>query len=86
MRASVREVLDGQQNLKKVYTYQIHQIIATINVKKATLYDNVSFVHYFKAISELKLELQSGNAQFGSKSTFFCPVRPWNLTDDLKKQ
>ena len=27
-----------------------------------------SFVHLYKSISEFKLELQSGNAQFGSKS------------------
>ena len=30
-----------------------------------------SFVHHFLAISELKLEIQSRNAQFGSKSTTF---------------
>ena len=30
-----------------------------------------SFVHHFIAISEFKLELQSGNAQFGSKSAIF---------------
>ena len=30
-----------------------------------------SFVHHFRAISEFILELQSGNAQFGSKSAFF---------------
>ena len=30
-----------------------------------------SFVHHFIAISEFKLDLLSGNAQFGSKSTFF---------------
>ena len=30
-----------------------------------------SFVHHFTAISEFKLELQSGNAQFGSKLTNF---------------
>ena len=45
----------------------------------------LSFVHHFKAICEFKLELQSWNAQFGSKSTLFCPVWPWNLTDDLEK-
>ena len=39
-----------------------------------------SFVHHFIAISELKLELQSGNIQFGSKSASFFPVWPWNLT------
>ena len=44
-----------------------------------------SFVHYFKAMGELKLELQSGNAQFGSKLAIFCLVWPWNLTDDLEK-
>ena len=30
--------------------------------------------------------LQSGNAQFGSKSVMFCTVWPWNLMDDLGKQ
>ena len=30
-----------------------------------------SFVHHFVAIGEFKLELQSGNAQFGSKSAIF---------------
>ena len=30
-----------------------------------------SFVHHFTAISEFKLELESGNAQFWSKSTIF---------------
>ena len=49
-------------------------------------YATLSFLHHFKAIGEFKLELQSGNAQFGSKSTIFCPVWPWNLTDDLEKQ
>ena len=29
-------------------------------------------MHYFKAIGELKLELQSGNARFRSKLTIFC--------------
>ena len=45
-----------------------------------------SFKHNFIAIGELKLKLQSGNAQFGSKSAIFCPVWPWNLTVDLEKQ
>ena len=34
-------------------------------------YTTSSFVHHFKSISKFKLELQSGNAQFGSKSTIF---------------
>ena len=49
-------------------------------------YTTRSFVHHFKSIGEFKLELQSGNAQFGSKSAIFCPVWPWNLTGDLEKQ
>ena len=45
-----------------------------------------SFVHHFKAIGEFKLELQSGNAQFGQNQWFFCTLWPWNLMDDLEKQ
>ena len=40
----------------------------------------------FVAIGEFKLELQSGDAQFGSKSTIFLAVWPWNFTDNLEKQ
>ena len=35
------------------------------------LYATSSFVHHFVAIGEFKLELQTGNAQFGSNSTIF---------------
>ena len=34
-------------------------------------YATSSFVHHLVAIGEFKLELQSGNAQFWSKSTIF---------------
>ena len=47
-------------------------------------YGTLSFVHHFIAIGEFKLKLQSGNAQFGSKSAIYCPLWPWNLTDDLE--
>ena len=40
-------------------------------ITRHLLYTMSSFVHHFKAIGEFKLELQSGDAQFGSKSTFF---------------
>ena len=46
-------------------------------------YATSSFVHHFIAISEFKLELQSGNAQFGLKSAgFFCPCdfEIWRMT------
>ena len=49
-------------------------------------YATSSFVHHFVAIGDVKLELQSGNAQFGSKSTIFRAVWPCNLTYDLAKQ
>ena len=49
-------------------------------------YTTSSFVHHLEAMGECKLELQTGNAQFGSKLTIFCPVWPWNLTDDFGKQ
>ena len=49
-------------------------------------YATSSFVHHFVSTDNLKLELQSGNARFGSKSTIFLAVWPWNLTDDLEKQ
>ena len=42
-------------------------------------YTTSSFVHHYKAMSEFTLELQPGNAQFGSKSAIF-PMWPWNLT------
>ena len=43
-------------------------------------------MHHFIANGEFKLELQSGNAQFGSKSSIFLAVWPCNLTYDLEKQ
>ena len=49
-------------------------------------YSTSSFVHHFVAIGECKLELQSGNALFGSNSTSFRGMWSWNLTYDLEKQ
>ena len=49
-------------------------------------YATPSFVHHLKTIGEFKLELQSGNAQFGSKSAIFCPMWPRNLMDDLENK
>ena len=45
-----------------------------------------NFVQHFIAIGKFKLELQSGNGQFGSNSTIFRAGWPWNLTYDLQKQ
>ena len=49
-------------------------------------YATSSFVQHFVPIGEFKLEVQSGNAQFGSKSTIFLAMWPSNLMDDLEKQ
>ena len=50
-------------------------------------YATSSFVHHFVAIGEFKLELQSGNAQFGSNSTIFRAVKfdgwPWKTIGHL---
>ena len=48
------------------------------------LFTTSSFVHHFKSIGELKLKLQSGNAQFGSNSTIFWAVWSCNLPNDLE--
>ena len=45
-----------------------------------------SFVYHFILIGEFKFELQSGNAQFGSKLMIFLAVWPRNFTDDPQKQ
>ena len=42
-------------------------------------YATSSFVHHFVAIGEFKLELQSGNPQFGSKSTIFFSRVTWKF-------
>ena len=47
-------------------------------------YATSSFVHHFIPIGEFKFELQSGNAQFGSKSTIFLAVWPIILRMTLK--
>ena len=46
-------------------------------------YVTSSAVHHFIAIGDFKLEIQSGNAQFGSKSTIFsqlCDLAIWCMT------
>ena len=45
-------------------------------------YATSSFVHHFVAIGDFKLELQSGNAQFGSNSTIFraADLEIWRMT------
>ena len=58
----------------------------TLKCNTTPLLSASSFTYHFIAIGEFKLELQSGNPQFGSKSIIFLAVWPWNLADDLEKQ
>ena len=48
-------------------------------------YATSSFMHHFIPIGKSKFELQSGNAQFGSKASIFLALWPRNFTDDPKK-
>ena len=45
-------------------------------------YSTSSFMHHFGAIGVSKLELESGNAQFGSNSTILepCDLEIWRMT------
>ena len=54
----------------------------TVKNNREPLLYYVKFVHHFNAIGEFKLELQSGNAQFGSKSAIFFPfdLEVWRMT------
>ena len=45
-----------------------------------------TFLHHFIGTGQYKLESQSRNAKFGSKSVIFCPMWPRNLTDDFGTQ
>ena len=54
--------------------------------KEHLFYATSSFVHHFVVIGELKLKLQSGNAQFGTNSKILRAVWHWNLMDDREKQ
>ena len=49
-------------------------------------YTTSSIAHHFKSIGEFELDLQSRNAQFGSKLVICYPMWPWNLMDDIGKQ
>ena len=46
------------------------------------IYSASNFLHHFIAISEFKLDLQSGNTQLGSKSKIFfsCDLEIWQIT------
>ena len=73
------ETLNSGQNRRfflAVWLWNLtHDLAKTIG---HLFYATSSFMLNFAAIGEFKLELQSGNPQFGSNSTIFRAVRPWN--------
>ena len=61
--------------IKLCVSFQIHQFDEwPWKAIGHLFYATSSFVHHSVAIGEFKLELQSGNAQFGSNSTIFRAV------------
>ena len=58
----------------------------TLKNNKELFCATLSFVHHFIAIGKFKLELPSGNNQFGSKSAICRLLWPWKLTDDVAKE
>ena len=80
------ETLNSGQNRRFFEPCDLEILRMILKNDRNLFYATLSFVHHFVPIDEFKLELQSGNAQFGSNSTIIIAVRPCNLTDDLEKQ
>ena len=86
---SQKGVTDGQtdRQTNRQTDWTIHRAAwSQLKIIRHLFYITSSFVQHLKPLGEFKLELLSGNAQFGSKSAIFCPVWPRNLMDDLEKQ
>ena len=68
------ETLNSDQNLRFFVSGDVEIWRITLKNKGHLFYTMWSLVHNFKAMGEFKLELQSGNAQFASKSVnlLFC--------------
>ena len=75
---------NSQFGLKLVIFFLSHVTLKFVGWPWKTIghlfYTTSRFVHYFKAIGEFKLELQSGNAKFQSKREIFfaqCDLEIW---------
>ena len=78
---------DRPSNLTQIgFKSSIFQPVWPRKAIRHLFYATLSFLHHFVAIGEFKVELQSGNPQSGSNSTFLRAVWPWNLTDNQEKQ
>ena len=58
----------------------------TLKTIRHLFYATSSFVRHFVVIGEFKLELQSGNAQFGSNSMIFRALWPCNLMGERQRE
>ena len=66
------EMLNSGKNWRFAVPRELEIWWMTLKKIGHLFYTTLSFVQHFKAIGIFKLELQSGNAQFGSKFAFFC--------------
>ena len=57
--------------------------LSDLEISKKILCFSGLFVYYVITVLALKLGLLSANAQIRSNSSFFQPLWPWNLTDDI---
>ena len=55
-------------------------------IRAPLLYAMSNFVHHVHSHRLIRTGVKPGNAKFRCKSAIFCPMWPWNLTDDLRKQ
>ena len=73
------ETLNSGWNLQFFVPCDLEIWWMTLKNNRAAFLCGSSFVHLFIGFGEFKLELQSGNTQFESKSTIFCPVWSWKF-------
>ena len=83
-RKATRHRTDGQTDKTDRQTENTIHRAAWSQLKTIghLFYTTLSYGHYSKAIGEFKLELQSGNAQFVSKSAIFfvpCDLDNWRM-------
>ena len=78
-------LLKLDSNLRFYGPYDLEIWLMTSENNMATIPCYVRLCVSFRAIGEFKLDLHSWNAQSGSQLSIFCPVRHWNLTDEIEK-
>ena len=80
--SNILETLNSGQNRRFFVTCDLEIWWMTLKNNRAPLQYYVKPCASIKAMGEFKLELQSGNAQFGSKSAIFCPILRMTLKNN----